>query len=77
MSDLRRGALAPDADAIRSTAHALSGLLAGCGGVRASRAARQIEKAAEGGDLSNLSALLSDLQREFERLTQAVLLQRA
>ena len=61
---------------VRSTAHALTGLLSGCGGTHAAEAARQIEKAAERGDLSDLARLLSDLEREIERLTQAALVQR-
>jgi len=75
MIELRRVMELTDAVAIRSTAHALAGLLAGCGGVRAAPAARQIERAAAVGDLSDLGQLMLELEREVELLTHAVLVQ--
>jgi HPt (histidine-containing phosphotransfer) domain-containing protein len=76
MAQLRRAAEVPDAAAIRSTAHALSGLLAGCGGVRAAQAARQIEDAAAVGGSGDLARLLRDLESEVERLIDAIFRQR-
>lgn len=73
MNKLRRAIELPDGVVVRSTAHALTGLLSGCGGSHAAEAARQIEKAAERGDLSDLARLLSDLDCKVERLTHAAL----
>jgi two-component system, sensor histidine kinase and response regulator len=71
MNELRGVTETSNPVAVRSTAHALAGLVAGCGGVRAAQAARQIEKAAEDGDLSDLAPLLSELEREVDQLLHA------
>jgi two-component system, sensor histidine kinase and response regulator len=75
MNELRRVGDLSDAVAVRSTAHALAGLLAGCGGVRAAQAARQIEKAVEVGDLNDLTPLVTELEREVDQLLHAAQLQ--
>src|SRR5262245_36549952 len=53
-SDLCDAAQAHNAAAVRMKAHALKGLVAGCGGVRASHAAQKVETAGEEGDLSRI-----------------------
>jgi HPt (histidine-containing phosphotransfer) domain-containing protein len=71
MAELCRAADVPHAAAVRSTAHALKGLVAGCGGIRAAQAAQRIEKAAAEGDLKDLAPLLEKLEIELDLLTQA------
>ena len=73
MSDLHRAADVSDATVVRSRAHALKGLVAGCGGVRAAKAAQRIENVAEEGDLGDVASLLEKLEVELELLTQAAL----
>ena len=46
--------------AVRSTAHALKGLAAGCGGMRAAQAAQRVENAGAEGDLENIDSLMMD-----------------
>ena len=59
-----------DGTEIRSSAHALKGLIAGCGGVRATQAAQIIETAAGEGDLSNIDKQFELFAAEFDILTQ-------
>ena len=70
-SDLCGAVSAHDASAIRIKAHALKGLVAGCGGVRAAHAAQKVETAGEEGDLSRISELVAALGDELELLKQA------
>ena len=72
VNDLRRAVAANDAAAIRSHAHALKGLMLGCGGVRAARVAQSLENAGHGGELKNAPSLLESLVREFDQLTRAL-----
>jgi HPt (histidine-containing phosphotransfer) domain-containing protein len=71
VAELRRAAAIPHAQAVRSTAHALKGLAAGCGGVRAAQAAGRVEHAAQAGDLENIVPLVDDVTSEIECLAQA------
>jgi HPt (histidine-containing phosphotransfer) domain-containing protein len=62
-----------DASEIRLRAHALKGLVAGCGGVRAAGAAQKVETAGHENDLTNISPLVESLGEELELLRQALL----
>ena len=53
------------AKAVRSTAHALKGLAAGCGGVRAAQAAQRVEHAGEASDLEDIDSLIETMECEF------------
>jgi hypothetical protein len=53
-------------------AHALKGLVAGCGGVRAANAAQKVETAVEQGELSGIIPLIELLREELELLTRAL-----
>jgi len=72
IADLERAVLAKDAVAVRASAHAVKGLLAGCGGVRAARVAQSLEDAGLAGDLSKAPALVETLQKEFAQLDAAL-----
>jgi HPt (histidine-containing phosphotransfer) domain-containing protein len=72
-AELREAVSAQDATAIRMKAHALKGLVAGCGGVRAASAAQRVETAGQMADLADIGALTDNLEDELEQLTQAVL----
>ena len=71
-SDLREAVHQRNAANIRMSAHALKGLVAGCGGVRAASAAQKVETAAHENDLSNIEALFGSLGEELEQLRQAL-----
>jgi hypothetical protein len=64
---------AGDAVSIRAKSHALKGLMAGCGGVRAANAAQKLEAAACAGDLTHASTLAETVGEELEKLKQALL----
>jgi HPt (histidine-containing phosphotransfer) domain-containing protein len=70
--DLRAAIADGNPTAVRSKAHALKGLVAGCGGVRATNIAQSLEDAGHSGDLSQTNPLLDSLHRELDRLTQAL-----
>jgi HPt (histidine-containing phosphotransfer) domain-containing protein len=70
-ADLCDAARNGDATRVRMKAHALKGLVAGCGGVRAASAAQKVETAGEEGDLSRISELVALLGDELELLKQA------
>lgn len=71
LAELRRAADVVDAAAVRSTAHALKGLAAGCGGVRAAEAAQRVESLSPGALPTEIAALLAALDNEFEQLRRA------
>jgi two-component system, sensor histidine kinase and response regulator len=71
LSELRRAAEVSHAQAVRSTAHALKGLVAGCGGVRAAQAAQRVENAGQQGDLSDIDEQIATLENEVALLRQA------
>jgi HPt (histidine-containing phosphotransfer) domain-containing protein len=72
MGKLRRAADEKDAAAVRMNAHALKGLVAGCGGVRATNVAQKVETAGQQADLKNIAALVESLDIELKQLTQAL-----
>jgi len=71
LAELRRAVEVAHAPAVRSTAHALRGLAAGCGGVRAAQAAQRVEHAGTEGRLANIDSLIGTLEGEFELLRRA------
>ncbi len=71
LGELRRAAEVSHPQAVRSTAHALKGLAAGCGGVRAAQAAQRVENAGAEGDLENIDSLVGALESELELLRRA------
>jgi len=71
-SDLRDAVKEKNAQAIRMQAHALKGLVAGCGGVRAANAAQKVETAGQDGDLKHIASLVDTLGDEMHLLKQAL-----
>jgi HPt (histidine-containing phosphotransfer) domain-containing protein len=71
LAELRRAAQLAHAPAVRSAAHALRGLAAGCGGVRAAQAAQRVENAGAEADLKDIDTLVDTLEREFELVRRA------
>lgn len=66
LAQLQADVAATNAKEIRMTAHALKGLVAGCGGTRAAAAAKRLEHAAEAGNLRDIPALAEALKAEIE-----------
>jgi HPt (histidine-containing phosphotransfer) domain-containing protein len=58
--------LAEDASAIQMKAHALKGLVVGCGGVRAAQAAQKLEDAGRTQRLDDAAEQLADLQSDLK-----------
>ncbi len=71
-SKLREAVQKRDAVDIRMNAHALKGLVAGCGGVRTANAAQKVETAGQENNLSNIEPLIEILGDELKLLTQAL-----
>ena len=71
-SGLREAVQKRDAVEIRMSAHALKGLVAGCGGVRTANAAQKVETAGQENNLSNIEPLVETLGDELKLLTQAL-----
>lgn len=69
---LRAAVEADDRAAIQMHAHALKGLIAGCGGLRAASAAQRIESAGQSGDVSEIVPLMLSFGAEFNLLEQAL-----
>jgi HPt (histidine-containing phosphotransfer) domain-containing protein len=57
---------------VRMKAHALKGLLLGCGGVRAAHVAQLLENAGQSSDLRQAGCHFATLQDEFEQLMRAL-----
>ena len=76
-NNLRHAVATQDAPSIRGTAHALKGLVAGCGGVRATHVAQAIETAGQQGDIARAASLLESLDTELQLLTRALRAYRA
>ena len=57
---------------IMQDAHALMGLVAGCGGVRAASVAQNLERAGRSRNLADTTRLFDCLTEELERFTQAL-----
>ncbi|HEY4233182.1 MAG TPA: Hpt domain-containing protein [Lacipirellulaceae bacterium] len=73
MVALRESAKVGDRAGVRVKAHALKGLVAGCGGIRAAGVAQQLETAGQSGVSTDLAPLIQSLQVELDALTQALL----
>jgi HPt (histidine-containing phosphotransfer) domain-containing protein len=74
---LRAAVETDDRAAIQMHAHALKGLIASCGGVRAANAAQRIESAVRSGAASETISLLESLGHELDQLEQALRAYRA
>jgi len=72
LSELGRAIDAENAHDIRMRAHALKGLLLGCGGVRAAHVAQVLENAGHSSNLGQAPSQFATLQHEFEQLTRAL-----
>ena len=72
VTDLGRAVTAENAHDVRMRAHALKGLLLGCGGVRAAHIAQVLENAGQSADLRQASSQFATLQDEFAQLTRAL-----
>jgi HPt (histidine-containing phosphotransfer) domain-containing protein len=71
-SELREAVQKRDAVNIRMRAHALKGLVAGCGGVRTANAAQKVETAGQENNLSSIDPLVESLGEELELLSEAL-----
>jgi HPt (histidine-containing phosphotransfer) domain-containing protein len=72
LAALRNAVNEKNAAAVRMQAHALRGLVAGCGGVRAARSAQTLEDAGHTGNLDSAAVSLATLESEIQLLTQAL-----
>jgi HPt (histidine-containing phosphotransfer) domain-containing protein len=72
VTDLGRAVEANNAHDVRMRAHALRGLLLGCGGVRAAHIAQVLENAGQSSDLQQAPSQFVILQDEFEQLKRAL-----
>ena len=68
-SALRLAIIENDAASIRDKAHAIKGLVAGCGGVRASETAQAIENAGREGEVALAADHVKMLEHELQLLT--------
>lgn len=71
LDELRRAVSVGNEHMVRSAAHSLKGLAAGCGGVRTAQAAQRVENAGAEGDLENIDSLMDTLESEYDQLRQA------
>jgi len=72
LDELGRAVDAQNAFDVRMRAHALKGLLLGCGGVRAAHVAQLLENAGQSSDLRQAGHYFASLQDEFQQLTRAL-----
>ena len=72
LSSLGQAVESQDAHEVRMRAHALKGLLLGCGGVRAAHIAQVLENDGESADLRQAPSHLATLKDEFDQLVQAI-----
>ena len=70
--ELRAAVRSKDAIGVRERAHALKGLVAGCGGERATRVAQSLESAGQSEDLSQAPNLIESLAVELQALIRAL-----
>jgi HPt (histidine-containing phosphotransfer) domain-containing protein len=63
---------AGDAQAIRMNAHSIKGLVLGCGGTRAGKAAQMLEDAGRDENLNNISEHFADFKTELQRFLDAL-----
>jgi HPt (histidine-containing phosphotransfer) domain-containing protein len=73
LKDLWHAIEADNTAEVRMKAHALKGLIAGCGGVRAVGVAQLIENTAQSGDPDELPSLVQTLEAEIDALIQLLL----
>lgn len=71
-SDLSAAVAVKNAEAVRTNAHALKGLVAGCGGTRAASVAQSLEDAGQASDLSRANVLVESLNAELDLLFRAL-----
>jgi HPt (histidine-containing phosphotransfer) domain-containing protein len=64
--------LADDASVIQMKAHALKGLVVGCGGVRVAQAAQKLEDAGRNQRLDHAAEQLADLQSELKVFMETI-----
>jgi HPt (histidine-containing phosphotransfer) domain-containing protein len=69
---LKAAVLARDAVAIQMKAHALKGLVVGCGGVRAALSAQKLEDAGKDRRLVHTAQQLSELELELCQFIEAI-----
>lgn len=69
---LQAAVLKKDATAIAAHAHALKGLVAGCGGERAAQAAELLESAGHRGTIENVAPQFAKLEEELRSLFSAI-----
>jgi len=72
IADLGGAIDSENAHDVRMHAHALKGLLLGCGGVRAAHIAQVLENAGQSSDLHQASSQFATLQDEFAQLSRAL-----
>jgi HPt (histidine-containing phosphotransfer) domain-containing protein len=72
LADLDRAVDAQDARDVRVRAHALKGVLLGCGGVRAAHVAQILEDAGQSSDLRMAASQFATLEDELQKLTRAL-----
>jgi HPt (histidine-containing phosphotransfer) domain-containing protein len=72
VEDLGSAIDAQNAYDVRMHAHALKGLLLGCGGVRAAHIAQLLENAGQASDLCQAPLHFTTLRNEFELLRRAL-----
>jgi len=72
VADLGCAVDAKNAHDVRMRAHALKGLLLGCGGVRAAHIAQVLENAGQSADLGQAPSQFATLQDEFAQLSRAL-----
>jgi HPt (histidine-containing phosphotransfer) domain-containing protein len=73
ITELQSAIETQDAPAVKKAAHALKGLVLGCGGVRAGHAVQRVEDAAAAGEIDALVPLVADLTTEIDELVAATL----
>jgi HPt (histidine-containing phosphotransfer) domain-containing protein len=76
-NNLRHAVAKKDAASVRGAAHAIKGLVAGCGGVRATHVAQAIEDAGREGDIGQAASHMAALDNELESLSSALQVYRA
>lgn len=72
MGELRRALATNNAVATRHHAHAVKGLLSGCGGLRAAHLAQTLENAGQSGQWTDCPATVESLESEFVQLQAAL-----
>ena len=66
LEEIKAAAAAGEPPQVRMGAHALKGLVASCGGMRAAEAAQRVEHAAAANDLTQVDPLIQALSLELD-----------